>query len=91
MELEELTEGMKERVPTEDEDPREAPHEPLRPSVLEKRFWRGRAAGRRCLGEREGSLRRRQRFKDLNSPRPVPDRTLSGATGHCPGGLDFVW
>jgi hypothetical protein len=52
VELEELIDGMKERGPTE-EDPREAPHEPLRPPTLEKRFWKGRASDHRCLGERE--------------------------------------
>jgi hypothetical protein len=31
----ELMEGLKERVPTEEEDPREAPHEPLRSSEPE--------------------------------------------------------
>jgi hypothetical protein len=35
--LDELAEGMKERVPTEEEDPREAPHEPLKPSVARGR------------------------------------------------------
>jgi hypothetical protein len=38
MELEELAEGMKERVSTKEEDPREAPHEPLRPPTPKKRF-----------------------------------------------------
>jgi hypothetical protein len=33
LELEEHTEKMKERVPTEEEDPREAPHETLRPPI----------------------------------------------------------
>jgi hypothetical protein len=32
LETDELAEGLKERVPTE-EDPREPPHEPLRPPV----------------------------------------------------------
>jgi hypothetical protein len=30
LETDELAEGTKERVPAEEEDPREAPHEPLR-------------------------------------------------------------
>jgi hypothetical protein len=33
LETDELAEGLKERVPTEEEDHREAPHEPLRPPV----------------------------------------------------------
>jgi hypothetical protein len=33
----ELAEGMKERVPMEEEDPREAPYEPLKPPVAGRR------------------------------------------------------
>jgi hypothetical protein len=36
LETDELAEGMKERVPTE-EDPREAPYEPLKPPVTRGR------------------------------------------------------
>jgi hypothetical protein len=57
-ELEEHTEKMKERVPTEEENPREAPHEPLRPLVAGGEACRGEIAGHRereIEGEGNGS------------------------------------
>jgi hypothetical protein len=61
LETDELTEGMKERVPTEEEDPREAPHKPLDPLVAEVEERSPKIAGRLRLGERKMSWRRRQR------------------------------
>jgi hypothetical protein len=46
-------EGMKERVPTEEEeDPRKAPHEPLRPPVIRGEDWRGLPLAIVTLGDR---------------------------------------
>jgi hypothetical protein len=47
LELEEHMENMKERVPTEEENPREAPHEPLRLPVAGGEAWRGEVTGHR--------------------------------------------
>jgi hypothetical protein len=85
LKLEELMEGMKERVPTEKEDTREAPHEPLRSLDTGGGILSRRAADcREREREREKFLRGRQRFRGLNTRGPVPGQTLSGLTGHCP-------
>jgi hypothetical protein len=53
LKLEDLVEGMKERVPTEEEeDPRKAPHEPLRPPVIRGEDWRGLPLAIVTLGDR---------------------------------------
>jgi hypothetical protein len=59
LETDELTEGMKERVPTEEENPREAPYEPLRPPVIGVKERSPKINGRLRLGERKMSWRRR--------------------------------
>jgi hypothetical protein len=46
LETDELIEGLKERVPTEVEDPREAPNMPLRPLVTRVKEEGKRAIGR---------------------------------------------
>jgi hypothetical protein len=61
LETDELVEGMKERVSTEEEDPREAPHEPLRPPVAGVKERSPKIIDRLRLGERKMSWRRRQR------------------------------
>jgi hypothetical protein len=53
LETDELTEGMKERVHTEEEDPTEAPHEPLRPPVTGVKERSPKITGRLRLGERK--------------------------------------
>jgi hypothetical protein len=90
MELEEHAEKMKERVPTEEKDPREVPHEPLRLMVTEGRPWEGGVAGHLACGERRKFERGRQRFRGLNTLGRTPGWTLSGSTGHCLGLLDFI-
>jgi hypothetical protein len=40
---------------------------------------------------RERSLKRRQQFGGLNTPRLTPGWTLSEPVGHCSDQLDFVW
>jgi hypothetical protein len=62
LETDELAEGTKERVPAEEEDPREAPHEPLRLPVAGGESWeRGVADHRLEERERERERGRRQR------------------------------
>jgi hypothetical protein len=56
----ELVEGMKERVPTEEEDPRESPHEPMRMLVARVKERSPKIIGQLRLGERKTSCRRRQ-------------------------------
>jgi hypothetical protein len=70
LEIDELTEGLKERVTTE-EDPRESPHEPLRAPVVGVEEERQRTAACR-LCERGRLWRGRQRFRSLNTPGPAP-------------------
>jgi hypothetical protein len=53
MELEKHTEKVKERVPTEEEDPREVPHLPLRPPVAGEESFGGRSHRPPLLGERK--------------------------------------
>jgi hypothetical protein len=53
LETDKLTEGMNDRVPTEEEDPREAPHEPLKPPVMGVEERSLRITGRLRLGERK--------------------------------------
>jgi hypothetical protein len=55
LETDELQEGMKERVPTKEEDPREAPHEPLRLPVTGVEERSPKITDRLRLGEREMS------------------------------------
>jgi hypothetical protein len=55
LEIDELQEGMKERVPTKEEDPREAPHEPLRLPVNGVEERSPKITDRLRLGEREMS------------------------------------
>jgi hypothetical protein len=59
LETDELTKGMKERVPTEEENPREAPYEPLRLPVIRVKERSPKIIGRLRLGERKMSWRRR--------------------------------
>jgi hypothetical protein len=61
LETDELTEGMKERVLIEEEDPRKAPHDPLRLSVTGVEERSPKIIGRLRLGERKLDWRRRQR------------------------------
>jgi hypothetical protein len=58
LETDELTEGMKERVPTEKEDPRELKNEGSSVARVEERS--PKIASRLRLGERKMSWRRRQ-------------------------------
>jgi hypothetical protein len=51
-ETDELMEGMKERVPMEEEDPREAPHKPLKLSIAGIEERSPRIIDRLRLGER---------------------------------------
>jgi hypothetical protein len=53
LELEEHAERLKERVPTEEEDPRKAPHEQLRSPVAGEGFLEGGCCQSPKLGERE--------------------------------------
>jgi hypothetical protein len=53
VELAELAEKMRERVPTEEEDLREVPLESLRLSDVGEEFLEGRFAGGRGWTERE--------------------------------------
>jgi hypothetical protein len=53
LELEEHAERLKERVPTEEEDPRKAPHEQLRSPVTGEGFLEGGCCRSPKLGERE--------------------------------------
>jgi hypothetical protein len=76
LETDELAEGLKERVPTE-EDPREPPHEPLRPPVAGVEEEGAESCWSLVVGERERGLRRGQQFRGLNTPEPTPSRTLS--------------
>jgi hypothetical protein len=66
LETDELAEGMKERVPME-EDPREAPYEPLKPPVAGGRSWERGAPSQTLSRERKVS-KRRQWFIGLNTP-----------------------
>jgi hypothetical protein len=75
LKLEELAELMKERGPTEEENPRDAPHKPLRIVDRWSRLWSGRTACRWCCW-RDRELRRQQ-FRDLNTLDPH-------LAGHCP-------
>ena len=52
LEMDELAEGLKERVPME-EDPREAPHEPLKPPVAGGRSFATGTAGLTLSKERK--------------------------------------
>jgi hypothetical protein len=52
LETDELAEGLKERVPTE-EDPREPPHEPLRPPVAGVEEEGAESCWSLVVGERE--------------------------------------
>jgi hypothetical protein len=63
LETDELAEGMKDRVPTEEEDPTEALHEPLRPPITGVEERSPKITGRLRLGERKMSWRRRQRSR----------------------------
>jgi hypothetical protein len=83
LETDELVEGMKERVPTEEEDPREAPHEPLKPTVTGVKERSPKISGRVRLGEKKqvGKEGNDRGFKYLVS---APDRTLSGLARLCP-------
>jgi hypothetical protein len=83
LETDELAEGMKESVPTDEEDPREAPYEPLKPPVARGRSWE-RGAPSRTLSEESKVRMSRQWFRGLNTPGPTPGRTLSGLAGLCP-------
>jgi hypothetical protein len=51
LEIDKLAEGTKKGVPTELEDPREAPHEPLKPLVTKGRNFAKGATGQ--TGERK--------------------------------------
>jgi hypothetical protein len=53
LETNELAEGMKKRVPTEEEGPREAPHEPLNPPVAGGRSFAKGADDQTLSGERK--------------------------------------
>jgi hypothetical protein len=93
-----LMEGLKERVPTEEEDHREAPHKPLRSPVARvKEEEQSSASHRLWERERERLWRGRQQFRGLNTLGPAPGQTMSWLIRHCldPAGLcpaqpDFV-
>jgi hypothetical protein len=53
LETDVLIEGMKERVPTKEENPRETPHEPLRPPVTRVEERSPKITDRLRLGERK--------------------------------------
>jgi hypothetical protein len=82
LETDELVEGKKERVPTE-EDPREAPHEPLKLTVTGVKERSPKITGQVRLGEKKqvGKEGNDRGFKYLVS---APDRTLSGLARLCP-------
>jgi hypothetical protein len=68
LETDELAEGMKERAPMEEEDPREAPHEPLRSSVTGVEERTPKIIGQLRLGEREMSWKKKAMVRGLNTP-----------------------
>jgi hypothetical protein len=90
LKLKELTEGMKEKVPTEEDDLREAPVKSLRSSASKRWILEEGVTGRWCL-ERDKGLKEKATVRGLNTPGPVPGQTLSRFNGHCLGGPDFVW
>jgi hypothetical protein len=73
LETDELAEGMKERAPMEEEDPREAPHEPLRSSVAGVEERTPKITGQLRLGERETSWKKKATVRGLNTPGSAPD------------------
>jgi hypothetical protein len=68
LKLEEHAEKMKERVPTEEEDPRKAPHDPLRSSVTGGEVLEGGAAGHRSLERETESLREKATVQGFKYP-----------------------
>jgi hypothetical protein len=61
LETDTLTEGMKMRVSMEEEDPREAPHEPLKPPVAGGRSFAKGTAGRTLSKEKKRVWEGRER------------------------------
>jgi hypothetical protein len=93
-----LMEGLKERVPTEEEDPREAPHKPLRSPVARVKEEEQSSASHRLWEREREALERKatvQGFKYpwtrawpnnvlANQTLSGPCRTLSGSARLCP-------
>jgi hypothetical protein len=95
LETDEFVEGMKERDPMEEEDPREAPHEPLKPLVTRVEERSPKIMGRLRLGERkrvgEGNGRG-FKYPQIHARLDIvqADRTLSRLARLCLAQPDFV-